>query len=119
MGNQYLTIYSRVVMSQLYSFDKATPVAYEIFFQKIVSRQGEVVGFFGRQGNDESEDVLHTDLHLEKVHEYSRAIAKSESKAASFYFRAALTMQVDFYEPYSVLRLLESSGGLWTSICSF
>jgi len=109
------------VLTQLYTWSEKIPMKSELFFQKVTALQGESFGLFGRSGNDESEDLLQQKHYMVKKSEYSYAgeIGEANSQGLvlgqSLYFRAAHTMREDFYEVYSVLRLLESLGGLYTS----
>jgi len=110
------------VRSQLYSWSEQVPLRSEIYFEKVTALQGESFGLFGRSGNDESEQLLEQKDYMVKESEYSYAGKRNDADSQglilgrALYLRAAYTKREDFYEVYSLLRLLEAMGGLYTSL---
>jgi len=110
------------VLTQLYSWSEKVPMRSELFFQKVVALQGESFGLFGRSGNDESEQLLKQTHYMVKHSEYTYAGERGETnsqgliRGRTIYLRAGHTQQENFYEVYSVLRLLETMGGLYTAL---
>lgn len=117
---QRLTLYNNITLERLYSTSKpaiynAAPV-HEIFFRRVVAREGTWLGFAGHHGNDESEDLLHSNIYLKQAYEYTRL--KTGSSSVAIVLRADPVEIEEFYECYSLLRLLQTTGGLWTSLFS-
>jgi len=109
--------FSKGTMSSLYTVRSGTPAKVEIFFQKVTAQVGSAFGFAGRMGNDESEDLLGQQVYLKRSHEYTRFVSMKENgRVLSIYLRADVFEWKDFYEVYSVLRMMESAGGLWTAL---
>jgi len=109
------------VNAQLYSSVADVPMKSELYFQKVTALQGEVFGLLGRTGNDESEDLLHQKVYMAKAGEYTyvgkRNVANEHGEilGRSLFLRATRTEREDFYEVYSILKLLEALGGLYTA----
>jgi len=113
---QKMSPFAKVGSSSLYTVFSGAPSKIEIFFQKVTAQVGKPFGFAGRMGNDESETLLEEQVYLKRSHEITRSASMKESdRALSIYLRADLFEVKDFYEVYSVLRMMESLGGLWTS----
>jgi hypothetical protein len=122
------TMYATVLFSHYYTFMASHWTGVEIFFKKIRAIKGESLGLFGHTGNDELEEVLPTLEYLKYSHEYSRFSTAEEyvhvgeapdgkhRRVFTFYLRAYLTETEEFYEVYSIIKLLEKAGGLWTSL---
>lgn len=112
---QRLTLFNNMTLEKLYSFNPQLSQAYEIFFQKVRALEGLWFGFAGQHGNDESENLLDKHIFLRHAHEYSRQMAGEEM---ALYLRADAIEVEEFYEYYSLMRMLESMGGLWTALAS-
>jgi len=119
------TQYSQVFFSHYYTFIASHWTGVEVFFRKVVALSGEPLGLFGHTGNDELEGALPTKVYSTYSHEYTRFTALEETmqegrnatcKVLTFYLRASLTETEEFYEVYSVIKLLEKAGGLWISL---
>eukprot|EP00928_Gymnodinium_smaydae_P000042 TRINITY_DN1001_c1_g1_i1.p1 TRINITY_DN1001_c1_g1~~TRINITY_DN1001_c1_g1_i1.p1 ORF type:complete len:521 (+),score=96.83 TRINITY_DN1001_c1_g1_i1:107-1669(+) len=119
------TAYSDVLFSHYYTFTTDVWTGVEVFFKKIVALSGEPLGMFGHTGNDELEDMLESTVYLTYSHEYTRFSTASEylhveanerARVFTFYLRASLRESEEFYEVYSVIKLLEKAGGLWISL---
>jgi len=110
------------VNAQFYTSVKDVPMRSELYFQKVTALQGEVFGLFGRTGNDETEYLLHKEIYMVKATEYSyvgrgnETNANGETLGRSLYLRATKTEREDFHEVYSIMKLLEALGGLYTSL---
>merc|ERR1719362_1041820 len=108
--------------SQRYTSVKDMPMSSELFFQKVVAKQGEPFGLLGRTGgNDESGDLLNQETYMLKASEYtypiiSRENAKGGVIGRTLYIRATKTQHKDFHEVYSFMKLLEAVGGLYTLV---
>merc|ERR1712176_283209 len=94
----------------------------ELYFQKITALRGEAFGLLGRTGNDESEELLYKKTYMVKASEYTyvgrrnATNERGESLGRTLFLRATKTEREDFHEVYSIMKLLEAMGGLYTSL---
>mmetsp|Transcript_136034 Transcript_136034/g.271364 ORF Transcript_136034/g.271364 Transcript_136034/m.271364 type:complete len:442 (+) Transcript_136034:47-1372(+) len=112
-----------VVNSQYYTSIKDLPMKSELYFQKVTVLEGDKLGVFGRNGIDHSFDFHHKAAYMVKESEYTYAAiatnqtnAQGETPGRKFYLRATKMERQDFHDFYSILNLLDSLGGLYTSL---
>mmetsp|Transcript_22382 Transcript_22382/g.42837 ORF Transcript_22382/g.42837 Transcript_22382/m.42837 type:complete len:440 (+) Transcript_22382:49-1368(+) len=112
-----------VVNSQYYTSIKDLPMKSELYFQKVTVLEGDKLGVFGRNGIDHSFDFHHKAAYMVKESEYTYAAIKTNQTNAQgeipgrkFYLRATKMERQDFHDFYSILNLLDSLGGLYTSL---
>jgi len=117
-----LDFYSPVFDSRLHTFDVKHRTVIEMFFKKIQAIEGESFGLANPR--DETQAILHSQTYMKYDGEYSRLSLPWARRldgylnVMTFYFRASLVEQHDFYEPYTIIKLLETAGGLWTSLAA-
>jgi len=117
------SISSTMVTSQKYDMMSHRPEAREIFFSRVVATVGNRLGLNSydsfQEGEDLSEELLKKSEYMVKVNEYSYPVPLEQQEptlAMKLYLRDARVERQDFYDVYSVFRLLEESGGLFTSL---
>jgi len=109
------------VTAQLYTSVRDMPMRSELYFQKVTALKGETFGLLGRTGNDESEQLLAQETYMVKASEYTYVGKKQNNSRGevigrTLYLRATKTERADFHEVYSIMKLLEALGGLYTSL---
>jgi len=116
------SISSTMVMAQKYNMTAHQPEAREIFFGRVVATEGTPLGLTRHESLQESEELLRKSEYMVKLNEYSyplplkKVTGQEVSLGMLLYLRDARVERQDFYEVYSVFRLLEESGGLFTSL---
>merc|ERR1719217_489361 len=107
-----LTLYTRVVDARLHTFEKGHRTCVEMYFKKINAVEGGSMGV--ASDRDETQNILPNEEFLLYDSEYSRLQLPSARddgylNVMSFYLRASLYEQRDFYEPYTVMMYLETA----------
>lgn len=109
-----LTLYREMRLERLYSFSPRAAQAYEIFYRKVIAIEGSWVGIVAYNADDDTQELLlNSQEYLKHGHEYSRSTAGPQ---LSVFLRADSLQVEEFYECYSILRMLEAMGGLWTAL---